>query len=221
MPVGSTQGWTMADRSAGVLRCHGTHVDSHGSAAVPNGSHVSRRRVGQAFKMQRHKKATCRDIIDLGETVREMAQAYSIKRKGEFFYDALLFGLLRARYPNASRQLKLRMRPGQARAQRIDFRLGGTNPTVIELAHGSRRMGLGPSSNRSELQKLCRQRKARTRFLLLSDTSDKLPAVNKEDLQSRYKAWNPGRGRFDRLTVQVIYARRDHSFVFPWKARKG
>lgn len=150
-----------------------------------------------------------------------MARDYAVKKKGEFFYDTLLYGLLRAKYPNVSRQVKLRLRPGQERAQRIDFRLGGSNPTAIELAHGTKRGGLRPSSNASELQKLCRQRKARTRFLLLLDTAERIEPFTRQELTAEYRAWLPGRGRFERWPVQVVYARLNgDSFVFQWKARK-
>ena len=168
--------------------------------------------------MSRHARPTRLSLVEIGETVLSMAESYSIKKKGEFFYDALLYGVLHERFPSVGRQLKLKKRPGQKRSQRIDFRVGGTNPTVIELAHGSRRAGLTPSRNRSELEKLCRHHKAQTRFLLLLDPT-KLPPFRPTELKGLYRGWSPGPGRFARLPVTVIYVRTGHSFAFTWKAK--
>ena len=164
--------------------------------------------------------ATIDEVIELGVLLLAMAKTYHVKKKGEFFYDALFFPLLKARCQSASRQEKLKLRPGQKRRQRLDFRLGGGSfSPALELAHGSRRGGLGPSSNESELQKLCRQKNAQMRYLLLLDTS-KYDPYTKDELRAQYSGWNLGPGRFARRPVRVIYARVGHSFHFKWKASK-
>lgn len=170
--------------------------------------------------VRRHwKKATIADLTELGERVILLAQEYKIRKRGEMFYDALLFSMLSVAYPSVERQHPLKKRPGQKRSQRIDFRLGGANPVVVELACRSRRSFLHPSGNRSELQKLTRQRRAKTRFLLLLDPS-RFPALTQTRLIDSYRSWNPGSGRFERLPVRVLYVRPGHSFDFVWRARR-
>ena len=157
----------------------------------------------------------------MGELVLEMARTYHVKRKSEFFYDALFFPLLKARCRNALRQDKLKLRPGQKRSQRIDFRFGKNSfSPALELTHGNRQGGLCPSPNDSELQKLCRLKKAQVRYLLLLDTSTRLAPYTQEELNSQYTDWKLGRGRFTRRTVRVIYVRPGHSFNFLWRAKR-
>lgn len=157
----------------------------------------------------------------MGELVLAMSRTYYVKRKSEFFYDALFFPLLKARCRDAFRQEKLKIRPGQRRPQRIDFRFGGNSfSPALELAHGNIHGGLGPSSNDSELQKLCRLKNATMRYLLLLDTATRLEPFDRSDLKAKYDAWTIGPGQFARRAVRVIYVRDGHSFNFIWRAKR-
>jgi len=164
-------------------------------------------------------KVTIRDLISLGEELVELSHLYKIRNKGELFFDAIMHALLTSRRRGRiERQFKLPLRPGQRRRQRLDFRIGGTAPVVIELACRRHPGQLSPSQNRSELNKLTRFRQATTRFLLLVDASAYTPA-NSDSMIKRYRSWNSGAGRFNRLPVRLVYARPGYSFHFLWRNR--
>lgn len=161
------------------------------------------------------KKLTIDDLTEIGERVVDLAKSYKIKRKSEFFYDALLCGYLAASYPSVSRQMRI-YRRHQAHPLRIDFRVGGTNPTVLELAvRYANGAGLFAQANTDELQKLTRLKKPKTRFLLLLDPTTCMP-LSRESLEEEYERVNRGPGRFQAQPVRVVYARAGHSFNFGW-----
>lgn len=101
---------------------------------------------------------------------------------------------------------------------RIDIRIGGTNPIVMELAvkpqKGGRQL-YGPQ-NSPELRKLCRipQARARLRILLLMDLYE--TPYDRSQLQTTYNGINAGPGRFERISVRIIYVHKDHQFDFLW-----
>jgi len=108
----------------------------------------------------------------------------------------------------------------------IDFRFGdwpyGRNPCALELAVRNSNEGsqLLASQNKSELTKLSRYpvSKAQTRVLLLLDFGHK--AMRKRDLKPGYdNIKHLGPGKFQRLSVSVLYVHRDHNYRFIWRAQ--
>lgn len=133
--------------------------------------------------------------------------------------DPVLYALLGAHGSQVSRQYKAHL-PGSKRIRRIDFRVGGTNPTLLEFAcrpaHGASEL-YGPT-NTTELQKLCRfpSTKARLRALLLLDLCDShLPRTT---LVASYSNVTAGPGNFNRSPVQVVYVHKDHTYSFKWSS---
>lgn len=165
-------------------------------------------------------RLTIEHLTRIAERAIVIRSGYTGLRRGELFLDAILNGLLDGRFGAVHRQDRLQLRKGQRRQQRIDFRIGGNSPVVIEIACRSFGGELAPSQNRSELQKLTRHRMVATRYLLLLDPTKHSP-LKKAVLQQLYRDWNPGPGRFDRLPVRVIYARSpQQSFNFLWRGRR-
>ena len=111
---------------------------------------------------------------------------------------------------------------GSSKPGRIDFRIGSTNPAVIELVVCPKRGGgnLYGSQNRAELSKLVRipQSKARLRVLLLIDLSPN--GVHKSRLKRTYDLINSGPGKFPRFSVRVVYVHRSHCYDFIWQPGK-
>jgi hypothetical protein len=147
----------------------------------------------------------------------DIASKYSRPHKTEFFFDPIFFALLKERgFGRITRQYGLARLPRQQRMSRIDYYVGGYTPVLIELACRAQGGELMPKCNGSELRKLIRKAKARTRFLLLLDPTDH-PAHKREKLKRQYDAWKPGKGNFMRLPVRVVYVRPDETFHFMWK----
>src|SRR5436309_1217302 len=101
-----------------------------------------------------------------GEVVLRLALKYG-RTDGEARVGRILLGYLEGRFGNMSKEWHTRV-PGYSRPARIDFRHGGTNPVVIELAvrrQGRPRQALMEAVNETELRKLTRvpQSKARLR----------------------------------------------------------
>lgn len=139
---------------------------------------------------------------------------------GEAALDRFVYAYLRGRFSSAaSRQWPAL--PVRGRAGRIDFRVGGNNPVVFELAVRTPETGnLGVGSNKPELRKLSRvpQAKARVRALLLLDLKNE--PVNFEMLRERYQAYHLGKGKFDREPVSVVYAHATTQHRFIWSPFK-
>ena len=101
----------------------------------------------------------------------------------------------------------------------IDFRVGGPNPVLIELAVRPRdgASELYGSQNRPELIKLTRypQSQAKLRVIVLIDFAPVPHAA--PGLRASYDAVSAGPGRFERNPVRVIYVHRRSEFTFVWR----
>src|SRR5262245_9155199 len=99
------------------------------------------------------------NIANIQEAAAEIIKIvgdYTNKPHREMLIDPILFGYLRGAFDNVERQHKVRVY-GSRKPKRIDFRQGGTNPVVLELAvrppgGGGHLLG---GQNTSELRKLC------------------------------------------------------------------
>jgi hypothetical protein len=151
-----------------------------------------------------------------------MLREYSSGPRRERELDLILFGYLRGRFHGVSRQHRLYL-TGSTRPSRIDFRLGGSNPVVLEFAVRPPQGGgeLYASCNRTELRKLARvaSTQARLRALLLVDLSD--APIPQNRLSATYDRQNAGRGNFKRHSVRVVYVHsRQRSYHFLWRPLK-
>jgi hypothetical protein len=106
----------------------------------------------------------------------------------------------------------------------IDFRFGdrphGQNPCALELAVRNSEQGsqLIAGQNISELTKLSRYpaSKAQTRVLLLLDLGH--TSLAQLTLQVGYdKLKHLGAGKFQRLSVSVLYVHRNLNYRFIWR----
>jgi hypothetical protein len=163
-----------------------------------------------------YKKVTIELLKELAQDAMDVASKYSRKHKTEFFFDPIIFALLKERFGPVRRQYWLPLLPSQKRASRVDYFVGGNTPVLIELACRTRGGELMPRCNGPELKKLIRRRRARTRFLLLIDPT-RHPPHKEEVLKTCYHRWKPGKGNFLRLPVRVMYVRRDQMYHFVWK----
>jgi hypothetical protein len=143
---------------------------------------------------------------------------YAHRALREIVVDRMLYSFMAARYDHVQRQHYVQMY-GSARPHRIDFRIGGVNPIVFELAwrKSAGGAGLNANSNRAELKKLSRvsQNSAKLRALLLIDLANE--PLREEALQEQYSCLNAGPGRFERRPVRIIYVHRQTSFHFVWR----
>lgn len=137
----------------------------------------------------------------------------------EMAIDPVLYALLRSRHEKkrVTRQHPAHL-PQAKRPPRIDYRIGGTNPLMVELVVRPRAGGvqLYGSQNKTELRKLCRipNTQCKLRALLLLDFHAKPHA--KADLKASYDPMHAGRGKFTRHPVRVIYVHRDTQYTFTW-----
>lgn len=157
-----------------------------------------------------------RELIASGHNVIEFLGRNHGLHGNERKIDPVLFGFLEAKFGGISRQHQVPM-CGGSHPKRIDYRQGGNNPVVIELAVRPRQRAntLYGSHNRSELRKLCRVSSACLRVLLLLDLSDN--ATARTSLQATYDEQTSGPGNFQRNSVRVIYVHRQSSYHFVWK----
>lgn len=157
------------------------------------------------------------DIQELGKEVLDLLQEYHDPPDKELLIDPILFAYLSGRFSQVHRQHPVYLY-GSTRPRRIDFRFGGNNPVVLELAVRPPRGGgkLSGSQNASELRKLCRvsHTQARLRALLLLDLCH--DPLTKKSLTATYDQVNAGRGRFKRCSVRVIYVHSKSTFHFRW-----
>ena len=165
-----------------------------------------------------YRRVTIELLTQLARDAMAIASKYSRKHKTEFFFDPIVFALLKERFGPAKWQVWLALLASQKRVTRIDYSVGGNTPVVIELACRTRGGELMARQNGTELRKLIRRRKARTRFLLLIDPTRHL-AHKENTLKSCYEKWKPGKGNFLRLSVRVIYVRPDLTYHFMWKRK--
>ena len=164
-----------------------------------------------------------REAIEAARAVVELRRHYSNPPKTERGLDPILFGYLRGAYPKVSvtRQMQITF-SSSMRPSRIDFRVGGTNPTVLEFAvrpaDGQQQLN-GPQ-NHQELLKLSKvvPSKAKRRILLLLDL--KKTPVQKRALKLAYDKLNAGRGRKARHPVTVVYVHTASQYSFCWRPLK-
>jgi hypothetical protein len=155
------------------------------------------------------------DIKSTGLKVLDLLNEYHNPSEKELAVDQTLFAYLSCLHSPVSRQHPIYLY-GSCKPQRIDYRVGGSNPVVIEFALRASAGGgsLSVSQNSTELSKLCRisQTKAKLRSLLLLDLAQR--PLDRPTLKESYNKWNAGRGRFDRWPVCIVYVHRDRSFHF-------
>src|SRR5690606_29593827 len=107
--------------------------------------------------------------------------------------DPILYAYMKGRFGPVTRQHHVSVY-GSQKPKRIDFRIGGTNPSVMELAVrsplGSGSLLGGP--NTSELRKLCKvsTTQAKLRVLLLIDLYAN--HYTKSDLKDSYDTVHAG-----------------------------
>ena len=160
---------------------------------------------------------TISSLKELGCYAIALGALYSVKKKGELFYDGFFFTLLRERHGKFVRQWKLPVLMNQKRAVRIDFKESHKNGAVFEFACRAKAgTELGAAQNRSEIRKLLRASAARMRVLILFDPCSRDP-LPKKKVAKEYSALALGKGRRNRLPIRVIYVRPEHSFDFVWR----
>ena len=147
--------------------------------------------------------------------LQQYSQHY--KRAGERFIDLSFYAMLNGRFANMSRQLRLYV-PSSSYPLRIDYRCGGNNPVLIELAvrpfKGGQQFDAKP--NRDELRKLARFPFSRARVCVLL-LLDLYPRPKKKALLRRdYTAITSEPGRYTRHPVTVMYIHEKHDFRFEW-----
>lgn len=158
---------------------------------------------------------TIEELAEIGGAIIRLRKDYSRPASREMTLDFPLYAYLEASYGNLSRQLGVTV-AGQDK--RIDFRIGGYNPVVIEFVVRPPQGGgqLYGSQNQSELAKLTRvqQSHARTRVLLLLDLSQHF--IERAALRATYVNLHAGPGRFHRRSVRVVYVHHDGWYHFLW-----
>jgi len=139
----------------------------------------------------------------------------------EMLIDPILYAYMKGRFGPVTRQHHVSVY-GSQKPKRIDFRIGGTNPSVMELAVrsplGSGSLLGGP--NTSELRKLCKvsTTQAKLRVLLLIDLYAN--HYTKSDLKDSYDTVHAGPGKFKRCPVRVVYVHMKNRFNFAWSPYK-
>lgn len=162
------------------------------------------------------------DIEGIGAKVLELLDQYHNPPHKELLLDSILFAYLSGRYSGVARQHYVYFY-GTTKPHRIDFRFGGSNPAVLELAvrkpGGSG--GLSGSPNQKELNKLCRVRRSQARMsaLLLLDLAQE--PLKKVSLKKSYEQLHAGPGKFERRSVRVIYVHRKIAYSFSWSPFKS
>ncbi len=156
-----------------------------------------------------HRRIDRHKLFDACHRVLLLARQYRpTEPHREMGYDGLLFGFLDARFGKMRRQYQITVGPSKL-PKRLDFRQGGTSPVVIEFATRTRgRNEVYGSQNRSEIQKLSRQRKASLRCLILLDVSGN-PPLPVDKLWSTYDKVRLGPGQYSRMPVQIVYIHPD------------
>jgi len=141
--------------------------------------------------------------------------------KAERGLDPIFYGYVTAAHPKTkiTRQHHVKFYKSN-KPSRIDFRFGGTNPTLLELAvrptNGQQQL-CGPQ-NRSELIKLSKTSRVKRRILLLVDLKEK--PIEKSSLKPTYDPLHAGPGKRERHSVTVVYVHRELTYSFNWKPYK-
>jgi hypothetical protein len=159
--------------------------------------------------------------MEVGSEILQILSDYHNAPHREMLIDPVIFAYLRGRFESVQRQHHVRV-VGSTKPKRIDFRIGTSNPVVIELAvrpptGGGQLLG---GQNTSELGKLCRisTSQARLRALLLIDLNS--DHYLKERLKRSYDKVHAGPGQFKRLPVRVAYLHSTNRFTFSWSPYK-
>jgi hypothetical protein len=144
----------------------------------------------------------------------------SSKMAREMKVDKALLAELNARFGSVTRQHRMEFGNSE-RPSRIDFRVGGTNPVLLELAvrPADGTCQLYGSQNKPELFKLTRfpRSQAKLRSLLLMDF--KAEPISLERLRQTYDPITAGRGNFERNAVRVVYIHENSQYNFIWQPR--
>lgn len=161
----------------------------------------------------------------IGQSIASLVRDYSNGPDREMLVDPALYAYLSASAGSANRSVSRQYPahlPNAKRAPRIDFRIGGMNPVLIEFAVRPSAGGgtLYGSQNVSELRKLCRfsNSKAKLRALLLVDLAK--DPIDMKRLKATYDGIDAGRGRFHRYPVKIIYAHATVAYSFKWSPFK-
>ena len=149
-----------------------------------------------------------------------LREDYSNPPRCERELDPLFYAYLKGahRQVRVSRQAHVRF-SNRKNPSRIDYRLGGSNPTLLELAvrppNGTQEL-MG-RQNTKELRKLSKfsQTTAKRRILLLLDL--KAIPIQKLRLKSSYKTVHAGPGKKHRSAVTVVYVHAKSHYNFSWK----
>lgn len=157
---------------------------------------------------------TIRTITRIGKSALRLAKTFPEYRRGERVLQGVVLGLLEGTVGKMGQEKNTTW-------GRVDFRHGGTNPVLIELAirdpyHANELYG---GQNRDELNKLCRipYKRAKLRCLLLLDASG-LDPIPKRRLKASYDKVSSTPGRFERSAVRVVYVHHDVSYHFLWRS---
>lgn len=161
--------------------------------------------------------------IEAAKALIDLRKHYSNPPKTERGLDPIFFGYITAAHPKVkvTRQSHISF-SGSPKPSRIDFRIGGSNPTYLELAvrpaNGQQEL-CGPQ-NHAELRKLSKviPSKGKRRILLLVDL--KRTAMTVAKLKGTYTPLNAGPGKKARYAVTVVYVHATTSFSFTWKPKK-
>jgi len=181
----------------------------------------------------KNKSLTIEDVCTLGSALIEIADLYPLTYRTERDFFPLVLAYLHGRVPCTQTEVG-------ATNGKIDFRIGGPNPAVLELAVAPRALSdpdhppqtfpghklttqLYASQNRTELQKLKKipQTKAKNRYLLLLDLRGAHDFVK---LKAGYETQLP---RFSGgSAVRAVYVKRNqtpakHFVLGGKKSRRG
>jgi hypothetical protein len=159
-----------------------------------------------------------KDIIEAGREVIHLLSRYSNAPHREMLIDPALFGYLRGKHGPVHRQHNVYVY-GDDRPKRIDYRLAGNNPVVLEFAARPPTGGgtLLGSQNSSELRKLCRvsATEARLRALLLLDLYHEPHDIDL--LWTTYDRVSTGPGKYRRSGVRIVYVHAELDATYLWR----
>lgn len=167
----------------------------------------------------KHKKLTIDDVKELGKVLIKVSNLYPLQFITERDFFPLVLTYLEGRIPGVDTEFNVT-------GGRVDFRFKGPNPTLLELAVQPREIqdvnfttlvfptnksksNLNASQNRSEIEKLTKDKKAKTRFLLLVDLRGN---YDKANLIQRYK--NESAKHPNGTSVRVVYVSRQEAYNF-------
>jgi hypothetical protein len=159
------------------------------------------------------------DAMDLGAALIATADLYPLTFVTERDFFPLVVKYLRGRVPTLRAEARITAKG------RIAFRLGGNNPTWLELAvqarayadknhpklkmPGYQRNSLLASQNRAELRKLMTEPKGKTRFLLLVDLNGQ---YDLSGLEADYR--DEANKNIGGKTVRIVYTSRRRTLNF-------